>query len=63
VLGTQHLLLLGLLYVGAAANIMDGLGVTRKKVRTLPPRSRSQSGFAAVGGVQRGERAPNQESS
>lgn len=30
--GTQHLLL-GLLHVGGAANILDGLGVTRERVR------------------------------
>jgi ATP-dependent Clp protease ATP-binding subunit ClpA len=35
--GTQHLLL-GLLHVGAAANILDRLGVTREKVREASAR-------------------------
>jgi ATPases with chaperone activity, ATP-binding subunit len=37
VVGTQHLLL-GLLHVGAAANILDQLGVTREKVREASTR-------------------------
>lgn len=37
VAGTQHLLL-GLLHVGVAANILDGLGVTREKVRAASAR-------------------------
>jgi hypothetical protein len=35
--GTQHLLL-GLLHVGVAANVLDGLGVTRDKVREAAAR-------------------------